>query len=457
MRLISKRPATERHLAASRSVTRGRKQGWGGGRVLSVLASSAMVLGLVGANTVLNAGSGPAGASSPALTVSENSIDFGSVTLGDFKPAAFVITNTSTSVDTISALTEFIAPGPAFLFGPTQGSCQDSPLGTITLSSGESCTATFDFEPNSLGPASATLNIEDSLNSDESVSMSGTGVTGYYQVASKGDVINRGDAANYGTAASFPLIHPIVGIAPTGDDGGYWLAASDGGVFSYGNAKYFGSTGALALKAPIVGISATDDAEGYCLVAADGGVFNYGDAPFEGSTGDLTLNAPIVGMAHTSLFDGYWLVASDGGVFAFGFANFFGSMGGMHLNAPIVGMAPAPDNKGYWLVASDGGVFAFGSAKFFGSTGSLHLNQPIVAMSAMPDGNGYWLSAADGGLFNYGDAPFEGSSVGMAYSGKIVAMANDGLPTFQGEFGYPALKGTETPSRLLNGKRRDSG
>jgi hypothetical protein len=406
-----------------------------------------MAFGLVG-GTVLGFASNPATASSPALTISQNSIDFGSVTLGDVsQPAAFVMTNTSSSADTVTALTEFVEPGPAFFFGNTQGNCQDA-NGAITLGPGESCTVDFLFEPNSLGPASATLNIEDSLDSGQSVSMSGTGAIGYYQATSTGSVIDQGDASYYGNAASLPLAQPIVAIAQTGNDGGYWLAGSDGGVFSYGDAKYYGSTGALPLKAPIVGMTATADAGGYWLVAADGGIFNYGDAAFDGSTGNLRLNAPIVGMARTALFDGYWLVASDGGVFAFGFAKFYGSTGGMHLNAPIVGMAAAPDGNGYWLVASDGGIFAFGSAQFYGSTGSLHLSQPIVGMASMPDGNGYWLSAADGGLFNYGDAPFQGNSVDFGYgsTGHVVAMATDGEPTFQEEFGFPALRHREMPS-----------
>ena len=450
MRRTSKRRTTQLGLDCSRFLRRRRKREWKVGRLAGVLASGTLVFALVGAVTVADPAPRPVGASSPSLTVSPTIVSFGSVTLGDVsRPAALVLTNTSTSYDTISALTEFVTPGPGFFFDNFQGSCQDNiNEGTITLSPGQSCTADFSFEPNSLGAASAMLNIEDSEDSGQSVAMSGSGAIGYYQVTSRGAVVNQGDAAYYGNAALLPLTDPIVAVAPTGNDGGYWLAASDGGVFSYGDADYYGSAGGTTLNAPIVSMTATDDAGGYWLVASDGGIFNYGDAAFEGSTGDLRLNAPIVGMARTALFDGYWLVASDGGVFAFGFAKFYGSTGAMHLNAPIVGMAAAPDDKGYWLVASDGGVFAFGSAQFFGSTGSLHLSQPIVGMAAMPDGGGYWLSAADGGLFNYGDAPFDGSSVGGGFIGYVVAMATDGEPTFQEEFGIPALRNSARPNPL---------
>ncbi len=81
---------------------------------------------------------------------------------------------------------------------------------------------------------------------------------------------------------------------------GYQEVASDGGIFAFGTAPFDGSTGNLHLNRPIVGMAATSDGQGYWLVASDGGIFAFGDAHFYGSTGNLHLNQPIVGMAATS-------------------------------------------------------------------------------------------------------------------------------------------------------------
>ena len=130
---------------------------------------------------------------------------------------------------------------------------------------------------------------------------------------------------------------------------GYWMAATDGGVFNFGSAGFHGSAGNLRLDKPIVGIAPTQDQGGYWLAASDGGVFTFGDAGFFGSAGNLRLNKPIVGVAATPYAPGvgaqeaspaglgYWLVASDGGIFNYGDARFFGSTGNLHLNKPIVG------------------------------------------------------------------------------------------------------------------------
>jgi subtilase family serine protease len=163
---------------------------------------------------------------------------------------------------------------------------------------------------------------------------------------------------------------------------GYWLVASDGGIFAFGHAGFAGSAGGQALNQPVVGMAPSSDDGGYWLVARDGGIFSFGDAAFYGSSGGMHLNQPIVGMAASPTGHGYWLVASDGGIFSFGDAAFFGSTGAMHLNQPIVGMAADQTGHGYWLVASDGGIFSFGDAAFLGSTGAMHLNQPIVGMAS---------------------------------------------------------------------------
>jgi hypothetical protein len=388
-----------------------------------------------------------AGAVSPALSVTPTNLNFGEVTLGDvIGPQSFTVTNNSPGPDTITNIVATGSGADDFLGAP-EASCPSGPNGSIPLAAsgapGSSCTIDTFFLPGALGTRSATLNIVDSVSSGATVSVTGVGGIGYYQVSSTGTVAHFGDAGFFGDLTGTPLNHPIEGIAQTGDDGGYWLVATDGGVFNYGDAGFFGSAGGIRLNKPVVGMAPTVDGGGYWLVATDGGIFSYGDATFLGSTGSMVLNKPIVGMAATPDGGGYWLVASDGGIFAYGDAQFYGSTGSMVLNKPIVGMAPTPDGGGYWLVASDGGIFAYGNAQFYGSTGSIKLAQPIVSMAAMPDGGGYWFTAADGGLFNYGTAPFLGASAGQGI-GTVVGMATDGAPTLQAFADVPAVRAHAT-------------
>ena len=98
---------------------------------------------------------------------------------------------------------------------------------------------------------------------------------------------NVASACGYGYAPCPPPPPPSTG---------YWLVASDGGVFAF-NLGFFGSTGGIPLNQPIVGMAPTFDNGGYWLVAKDGVVFAFGDAVFQGSTGGIHLNQPIVGMA----------------------------------------------------------------------------------------------------------------------------------------------------------------
>ena len=245
---------------------------------------------------------------------------------------------------------------------------------------------------------------------------------GYWLAASDGGIFSFGNAPFFGSMAGTRLRAPVIGLAPTRDDGGYWEVAADGGIFSFGDARFLGSMGDRALDAPVVAMAADPATGGYWEVAADGGIFSFG-APFFGSMGGQPLNQPIVGMAATPDGGGYWEVAADGGIFSFGDARFAGSMGGHPLAAPIVAIAPDPATGGYWEVAADGGVFSFG-APFFGSMGGRPLNELIVGMAATPDGSGYWEVAADGGIFSFGDAGFWGSSGGFPLDASIVGMAN---------------------------------
>jgi hypothetical protein len=329
-----------------------------------------------------------------------SSQSFPDTTLGTYSPSTDpAVLSNSGSTDTIDLNTDVSFTGPGaddYVIMP--GNCSGDGVSTIVLQTGQSCTPVIDFYPGALGNRSATMMIQGSADTTAlSVSLTGTGTIGYYEVDSYGDVAAAGDANYFGDAGSLNLNVPIVGMSATGDDGGYWLVGSDGGIFTFGDAQYFGSTGAIHL------------------------------------------NKPIVGMASTPGAGGYWLVATDGGIFTFGDAQFYGSTGAIHLNKPIVGMASTPDGGGYWLVASDGGIFSFGDAQFYGSTGAIHLNQPIAAMAPMPTGTGYWFSAADGGLFTFGDAPFYGSGAGTGL-GQVVDMATDGEPTLQAQADIPAIR-----------------
>ena len=364
------------------------------------------------------------------IQLSETSANFGSVRVGDVATGVLVtVYNDGGATDDITGGT-ISGADPDDFFG--ESNCSE-------LAPEASCVIELAFLPGAAGERMGDLVLVDSANSGSSISLSGSGTEGYYEVSATGQVFPYGDATSYGDASHTSLGAPIVSITTVPGGFGYWLLGSDGGIFSYGDASFFGSTGGLHLNKPVIAMASTPDGGGYWLVASDGGIFNYGDAPFYGSTGGLHLNQPIVGMASTPDGRGYWLVASDGGIFSYGDASFYGSTGGIHLNRPIVGMTPTPDGRGYWLVASDGGVFGFGDASFFGSTGSLHLAKPIVGMAPSPTGDGYWFVASDGGLFNYGDAPFDGSSANLSTS-PIVAMASSAPPTLQAFDDVPALR-----------------
>ena len=243
-------------------------------RVLTVTALLAGVLAVIGAG----AAASPAGAASPALTITPTSLDFGSVTLGDVAVQSFVFTNTDQiNTDTISPTAAFSGPDGNDFIGVPESSCPND--GTqIVLQPNDTCTVDVVFLPGGLGVRSTTITFSDTLDSGASISLSGTGTIGYYQVSSAGKVASFGDAQLFGDASQLPLNSPIVSMAQTGDNGGYWLVASDGGIFSYGDAGFFGSAGSIHLNKPVVGMASTADGQGYWQVASDGGIFTYGDA-----------------------------------------------------------------------------------------------------------------------------------------------------------------------------------
>ena len=216
-------------------------------------------------------------------------------------------------------------------------------------------------------------------------------------------------AVSQGDVSGIELVAPAIAIVAAPDGSGYWILASNGEVFRFGGATFHGSAGALTLNKPMVGMAATPSGNGYWLVASDGGVFSYGDARFFGSTGDLALNKPIVAMASSSSGNGYWLVASDGGVFAFGDAAFHGSTGGLMLNQPIVAMGSTPTGGGYWLLALDGGVFAFGDAPFHGSAPGLGLGGVHTGIVASGS-DGYSIVDSSGRSVAFGSASLSQAS-----------------------------------------------
>jgi hypothetical protein len=328
------------------------------------------------------------------VSVSPSSQSFSSQRAGTFSgvPQTITITNTGATPVTVSAIT--VSSND---YGGST-TCFDQPIAV----SG-SCTITNFFFPTAAGPRPATLSItDDAVGSPQKVTLSGTGVEGYYVAGAGGEVAGFGDAHDFGNATNVGLTQPIISIKTTTNGDGYWLLASDGGIFSYGNAHFYGSTGAIHLNKPVVGMERTVTGKGYWLVASDGGIFSYGDAKFYGSTGAIHLNQPVVGMARTPTGHGYWLVARDGGIFSYGDAKFYGSTGAIHLNQPIVGMVARPNDKGYWMVAKDGGQFAFGDAPFYGSAAASGLT--ITGMAPTPDGHGYWMVATNGAVFHYGNA-----------------------------------------------------
>ncbi len=133
--------------------------------------------------------------------------------------------------------------------------------------------------------------------------------SGYWLTTTTGEVSSFGSAGFYGSLSKAALTAPVVGMAPTLDQGGYWLAPSNGGVSAFGDATSYGSMAGKPLASPVVGIAATPVApaapggtstpagNGHWLVAKDGGVFTFGDAAFMGSDGGKPLNGPVLGGA----------------------------------------------------------------------------------------------------------------------------------------------------------------
>ena len=198
-------------------------------------AWAAAALGLLAATTAL--GTSASAASNPsALTAhfgaSNNGINFGSVTLGDYvtadsEAAGVGLLNNEMTPDSVTSID---------ITGPDSDDFVAQSTGCTNVAPNGNCSVDVIFSPGALGTRTATMTITSENGSPVVIPLTGEGTTGYYQVTAQGRVANFGDAALFGDASGNHLTHPIVSIAPTGDNGGYWLAASDGGVFTFGDA-----------------------------------------------------------------------------------------------------------------------------------------------------------------------------------------------------------------------------
>jgi hypothetical protein len=256
---------------------------------------------------------------------------------------------------------------------------------------------------------------------------------GYWLVGSDGGIFSFGAAVFHGSTGNLVLQRPVVGIAPTNDEGGYWLTASDGGVFAFGDSQFMGSLPGLgfhpagsgvpnSLNKPVVGLVPSIDDGGYFMVASDGGVFAFGDARFAGSCPGLAngCNGAGVAVMPDASGQGYWLVTATGNVYSFGDATYFGGPG--QQSSPIVSAVRTPDGHGYWILDANGQVFAYGDAASLGGpTGSVGGSNPASAIFADSSGNGYWVAAANGAVFQYGDATNNGGMSGTKLNGPIIA------------------------------------
>ncbi len=256
---------------------------------------------------------------------------------------------------------------------------------------------------------------------------------GYWLVGSDGGIFSFGSAVFHGSTGSLVLQRPVVGIAPTNDEGGYWLTASDGGVFAFGDSQYLGSLPGLgyhpagsglpkSLNKPVVGLVPSIDDGGYFMVASDGGVFAFGDAQFEGSCPGLANGCAGAGVAvmPDASGQGYWLVTATGNVYSFGDASYYGGPGPQ--SSPIVSAVRTPDGRGYWILDANGQVFAYGDAVSLGGpTSSVSASNPAAAIFADSSGNGYWVGAANGAVFQFGDATNYGGMTGTKLNGAIIA------------------------------------
>jgi hypothetical protein len=325
------------------------------------------------------------------------------------------------------------SPADVVLFGSTAATA-------VSCSSTTSCTAT---SPAGAGTVDVTVNVG-TLSSlptgADKFSYAQLILTppiiiphGYWLVGSDGGIFSFGDALFHGSMGGKVLQRPVVGITPTTDRGGYWLVAADGGVFSFGDTTFYnslpgegftpvGSHTGKPLVAPVVGMVPSGDDGGYFMVGGDGGVFTFGDARFEGSCPDIGgCSGAAVAVMPDATGNGYWLVTTTGHVYNFGDAPALGSPGPQ--STLVTSAVRTPDGLGYYVLFANGTVTTYGDATNLGGpTGAVGGSNPASAIFATSTNKGYWVSSADGVVFPYGDAPNDGGISGSTHlNGPIIA------------------------------------
>jgi hypothetical protein len=102
-----------------------------------------------------------------ALTADPDTIDFGTVTVGDTASArSFTVTNTGTLTTTI---------GTVLVSSPSEFPLAGGTCAGVTLAPGDTCTVSVAFKPAASGDRSATMDVGGSGGAAASVSLAGTG------------------------------------------------------------------------------------------------------------------------------------------------------------------------------------------------------------------------------------------------------------------------------------------
>ena len=273
------------------------------GRSVMARALAATALAVIGLTPTVASAPG-AHAAVSNLSPARNNIDFQTIPVGQLSEQDVQVTNTAATALQIDLTTSSNANGSIDFFpGPAVnasgiGTCLDLNLTPAMIPPQQSCTLGVYFLPTHFGLRTTTMTIADNTGGAFDLTLSGTGVAGYYIAAAGAEYATLGFAAHDFESNGIPLNQPVVGIAATPDGDGFWLTATDGGVFTVGDARFFGSTGNIRLNQPVVGMAPTPSGDGYWLVASDGGIFTFGDAGFQGSLGGVRLFAPVVGVGH---------------------------------------------------------------------------------------------------------------------------------------------------------------
>jgi hypothetical protein len=122
---------------------------------------------------------------SPCVSVSPASKNYGTVATGGSSSQTFTITNNSASTIHVSATT--LLGSDAAMFAITLGTCASL---TPTINSGASCTINVAFSPASTGGKSATLRVaSDAPDSPTDVALAGSGTGGTVPTVSEWGMI----------------------------------------------------------------------------------------------------------------------------------------------------------------------------------------------------------------------------------------------------------------------------